>query len=130
MRRFVGLTALAIIVAMAVLPAAASATSFTVGGAQTFTGPVSLPCTGESGTVTATGNGVFHFNFNKAGDGWFTSTLTGTFTFVAFSPGTVNYAGTVTAWFGFNFNLKNFAGTDILDSRARGVTAPPLAATC
>ena len=90
MRRLVGLTALAIIATMARLPAAASATSFTVRRAQTFSRTVAPPCTGESGPVKATGNEVAQFSFHKAGDGWFTFTMAATFTFVAANPGTVN----------------------------------------
>jgi len=117
--------------AIGMLPAARASAGFqlTIGGPQSFTDmPVTLPCVGESGLASGTGHGVFHVNFNKAGDGWFTFTFTGTFTFVASSPGTVNYAGQVTAWDGQNFNLQNFAGTAILEISAIGSDGSTLTA--
>jgi hypothetical protein len=127
----VGLAALATILAIAMLPAAraTSGFQFTVAGSESFSGmPVVLPCVGESGTVSASGNGVFHVNVNNAGDGWVTFTFAGKFTFVPDSPGTVGFSGTVTVWDGANFNLNNFAGTMILEIQATGTDGSTLSA--
>lgn len=51
-------------------------------------------------------NGVAHITINKAGDEWDTSTLEGTFTFIADGTGTL-YSGHFTEWFGDSFNHKN-----------------------
>src|SRR6266568_2684318 len=40
-------------------------------------------------TFVGTGNGVDHINVNKAQDGWFTTTFTGTVTITAYLHGTV-----------------------------------------
>ncbi len=88
-------------------------------------------------TFVGTGNGVEHITINKAQDGWFTTTFTGTMTVTAYLHGTVDgngnvtsvsdpdpsvspYTGKVTEWFGGSFNNKNsvvhgtfhFAGTN------------------
>lgn len=51
-------------------------------------------------------NGVAHITINKAGDQWDTSTLEGTFVFVAAPTGTV-YTGHWMQWFGDSFNNQN-----------------------
>ena len=77
-----------------------------------------------------TGNGVEHQNINKAQDGWFTSTFTGSVTITPYLDGTVDgdgnvtsvsnpdtnvgqFTGRITQWFGGSFNNKNsvFHGT-------------------
>jgi hypothetical protein len=84
----------------------------------------------DYGTLDATGNGVEHSTVNKAGDGWFTSTFTGTATITPFldpglttlDPAVLPYTGHLTEWFGGSFNHSNmvehstfhFEGTDAL----------------
>lgn len=128
MRRIIGpLLALlmAAVLASPAQAAGAGAVSFT----QTFHNtvmviPAQFPCTAEFGTVTFTFNGVAHGTVLTsgvgAGTGWFTFTATGNFTFAPSSPGTITYAGHVTAWDGQNQNLQNFAATSILDGQATG----------
>lgn len=81
-------------------------------------------------TFVATGNGVEHINVNKAQDGWFTTTFTGSVTITAYLNGTVDedgnatsvsdpdpnvppLTGRITEWFGGSFNKQNsvFHGT-------------------
>lgn len=51
-------------------------------------------------------NGIAHITVNKAGDEWDTSTLEGTFIFVAADTGVV-YTGHFEQWFGDSFNNQN-----------------------
>jgi hypothetical protein len=81
-------------------------------------------------TFVGTGNGVEHTTLNKAQDGWFTTTFTGTVTITAYLHGTVDsdgnvtsvsdpdpsvlpFTGRITQWFGGSFNNQNsvFHGT-------------------
>jgi hypothetical protein len=67
-------------------------------------------------SLTATGNGVEHSIVNKAGDGWFTSTFTGTATITPYldasltvpDPNAGAFTGRLTEWFGGSFNRSNF----------------------
>ncbi len=76
-------------------------------------------------TFVGTGNGIEHSNVNKAQDGWFTSTFTGSVTITAYLNGVVDengnvssvsdpdpnvlpYSGRLTEWFGGSFNKQNF----------------------
>jgi hypothetical protein len=79
-------------------------------------------------TVVGTGNGIEHSIINNAGDGWFTSTFTGTVTITPFldpgltqpDPNVLPFTGQLTEWFGGSFNRNNsvfhstfhFSGTD------------------
>jgi hypothetical protein len=65
------------------------------------------PCTGAPGTVTITGNNVFHMTTLANGTFWLTGTSEGTFTFVPDDPTQPTYTGHFTTWFGDNDNLKN-----------------------
>ena len=75
-------------------------------------------------TFVGTGNGIEHINVNKAQDGWFTSTFTGSVTITAYLNGTVDSDGNVTSvsnpdpnvlplsgkiteWFGGSFNKQS-----------------------
>jgi hypothetical protein len=66
-------------------------------------------------TLIGTGNGVEHSIINNAGDGWFTSTFTGTVTITAFidaglttpDPNVLPFTGKLTTWFGGSFNKNN-----------------------
>ena len=67
-------------------------------------------------TIVGTGNGIEHSIINKALDGWFTSTFTGTVTLTAYlDPGLTTrdlsvlpFTGRLTDWFGGSFNKNNF----------------------
>ena len=97
---------------------------------------VSETCPGWLSTdyvgIVGTGNGVEHSIINKAGDGWFTSTQTGTVTVTAYPPSSMTfdgsnnpvisgpadpnvgpYTGHLTEWFGGALNKSNmvFGGT-------------------
>jgi hypothetical protein len=79
-------------------------------------------------SVSGTGNGIEHSIINNAGDGWFTSTFTGTVTITPFldaglttpDPNVLPFTGQLTEWFGGSFNRNNlvfhstfhFSGTD------------------
>ncbi|TMG16584.1 MAG: hypothetical protein E6I01_05100 [Chloroflexi bacterium] len=96
----------------------------------TFSMPVT-PIACPDGTVVPGGlltvtvnNGVAHITINKAGDEWDTSTLEGTFVFVA-APTGIAYTGHFTEWFGDSFNNRNqvqhatlnFVGTSATGSK-------------
>jgi hypothetical protein len=82
----------------------------------------------DYGDLEASGNGIEHAIVNKAGDGWFTSTFTGTATITPFldpglttpDPTVLPFSGHLTEWFGGSFNRGNmvehstfhFHGTD------------------
>ncbi|HEX6554332.1 MAG TPA: hypothetical protein VF026_16320 [Ktedonobacteraceae bacterium] len=92
--------------------AGAGAISFTQtfhNAVQSFPSP--NPCTGASGTVTLTFNGVFHVTELTSGQGagtdWATGTMTGTFVFTPDDPTQPSFTGHFTTWFGQNDNLRN-----------------------
>jgi hypothetical protein len=66
-------------------------------------------------TIIGTGNGIEHSIINNAGDGWFTSTFTGTVTVTAYTDATLKtrdtnvppFTGRLTEWFGGSFNKNN-----------------------
>ena len=77
-------------------------------------------------TMVGTGNGIEHSIVNKAGDGWFTSTFSGTATLTAYPPSSIDnsdpnnpvvigppdasfgpFTGKITEWFGGSFNRSN-----------------------
>jgi hypothetical protein len=82
-----------------------------------FPGASSCPAfvTTDSVTIVGTGNGVEHSIVNNAGDGWFTTTFTGTVTITAYTdaglttldPNVLPFTGRVTTWFGGSFNKSN-----------------------
>ena len=67
-------------------------------------------------TLIGSGNGVEHSIINNAGDGWFTSTFTGTVTITPYldaglttpDPNVLPFTGHLTQWFGGSFNKNNF----------------------
>jgi hypothetical protein len=81
-------------------------------GAQTFTqtmkGPftmhVDASCGVFGGTLSGSGNSVFHVTTNKAGDFWLTTTQEAWFTIVPDDPTLPNFAGHFAAWFGISAN--------------------------
>jgi len=110
------------------VPAAANgagAVSFT----QTFHNatasfPSPNPCTGASGTVSLSYNGVFHVTTLTSGIGagtfWATGTQTGTFAFTPDDPAKPSFAGHFTTWFGDNNNLQNGSETSTFSLRGTG----------
>lgn len=70
----------------------------------------------DFGTIVGSGNGIEHSIINNAGDGWFTSTFTGTVTITPFldpglttpDPNVSPFTGRLTEWFGGSFNRNNF----------------------
>lgn len=75
-------------------------------------------------TFVGSGHGIEHININKAQDGWFTTTFTGTVTITAYLHGKVDKhgnvksvsdpdpnvlpsSGRITEWFGGSFNKQN-----------------------
>jgi hypothetical protein len=94
------------------------------------------PVINDFTSIDATGNGISHQTINGKGDGWFTSTFTGTATVTFYPDGTVDDQGNVTSvggtpdmqvtghltnWFGGSFNAQNsvvhgtinFQGTEV-----------------
>jgi len=90
----------------------------------TATFPTPNPCTGVSGMVSITYNGVFHITTLTSGIGagtfWATGTQTGTFKFTPDDPAQPTYAGHFTAWFGDNNNLHNGSETSTFSLRGTG----------
>ncbi len=81
--------------------------------------------------IQGTGNGIEHSIINKNGDGWFTSTFTGTVTVVPFTvdgmgnpiapdPSAPTFTGHLTQWFGGSFNNKNFVNHDTINFTGTG----------
>jgi hypothetical protein len=107
---------LALLLTSSALAAGAGAVSVT----ETFhNATTSFPavnfCSGETGTVELTYNGVAHATFltggNVAGTGHATFTATGDFVFTPDDPAGVTITGHVTTWDGENSNLQNYAAT-------------------
>jgi hypothetical protein len=74
------------------------------------------------GTLEATiENGVFHITVDAAGDFWITTTIEGTFTFIAAPSGTV-YNGNFMNWFGVEAN--NLNSVDLGNLTFVGTSAP------
>src|SRR5712692_4208381 len=82
-----------------------------------FSDSVTNPCTGASGTITATAaNEVFHVTFFTTGDEfWVTETAEGTATFTPDDPKGVSGSGHFAAWFGESGNNKNDVQHDIFN---------------
>jgi hypothetical protein len=74
-----------------------------------FSMPVTNPCTGAPGTLTATAaNEVFHETFFTTGpEFWVTGTAEGMATFTPDDPLGVSASGHFAAWFGESSNNKN-----------------------
>lgn len=101
---------------IATAPASAAAGAGAVSFTQNFHNATEVdsdvnPCTGASGTVTLTYNGVFHVTVLTSGQGagtaWATGTLTGDFSFVPDDASQPSFTGHFTTWFGDNNNLRN-----------------------
>ena len=74
-----------------------------------FTMPVTNPCTGASGILTATAaTEVFHStSFATGPEFWVTGTAQGTATFTPLDLNGVSYSGHFATWFGESSNNKN-----------------------
>src|SRR5947199_10664512 len=74
-----------------------------------FSDPVTNPCTGQPGTLTAiAANEVFHVTFFTVSDEfWVTGTDEGTITFTPDDPNGVSASGHFAAWFVESFIEKN-----------------------
>ncbi len=82
------------------------------------------PCTGVSGAVTETYNGVFHVTKLTSGQGagtlWATGTFTGNFVFTPDNVTQPSYTGYFTTWFGDNNNLHNGTETETMSIHGTG----------
>jgi hypothetical protein len=87
-----------------------------------FSQPVTNPCTGASGTFTATAdNGVEHETYFTTGpEFWFTGTAEGTATFTPDDPLGVSASGHFAEWFGESFNNKNDVQHDTSTFQLKG----------
>jgi hypothetical protein len=85
----------------------------------------------DAPVIFATGNGIEHSVINNAGDGWFTSTFTGTanVTFwtvdgtgnlVAPDPSVPTFTGHIEQWFGGSFNKNNYVNHDTTNVSVTG----------
>ena len=79
----------------------------------------------DAPVIQGIGHGIEHAIINNAGDGWFTSTFTGTVTaeawtvdsagnLVAPDPSVPIFTGHLTTWFGGSFNRSNFVDHDTI----------------
>ena len=79
----------------------------------------------DAPVIQGIGHGIEHAIINNAGDGWFTSTFTGTVTaeawtvdsagnLVAPDPSVPIFTGHLTTWFGGSFNRSNFVVHDTI----------------
>jgi hypothetical protein len=85
------------------------------------------PCTGALGTLTTTVNDVFHFTMLTNGTGWFTFTVTGSFSFIPIDPTQPSYTGHFQDWGNQNFNLKNSNSTFTFNVHGTGSDGSTLA---
>jgi len=71
--------------------------------------PMTNPCTGTTGTLTAIAKtAIFHATtFTSGPEFWFTGTDEGTVTFTPDDPRGVSASGHYAEWFGESFNNKN-----------------------
>lgn len=80
----------------------------------------------DAPVIQGTGNGIEHAIINNAGDGWFTSTFTGTVTIVAWTvdsmgqpvapdPSVPPYTGHLQTWFGDSINNRNSVDHDTIN---------------
>ncbi len=119
-RMLVIFAVLAATVVLATPVSAAGATSST----QNFHGAfppfhVDSTCGAPAGTISGTGNAVFHITVNAAGDVWITNTQEAWFT-LAPDTGTVTYSGHFAVWFGVSLNNNNSVSHDAINVRATG----------
>ena len=117
------LVVFAVLAATVVLASPASAAG-AASSTQNFHGAfppfhVDSTCGAPAGTITGTGNAVFHITVNAAGDVWITSTQEAWFTLTP-DVGTVTYSGHFAAWFGTSINQNNSVLHDTINVRAIG----------
>jgi hypothetical protein len=135
MRKLLALLAVAFVVALVSVPASAqgggglpctpTANGGSGGAGCTITvkntpmdfgpaGPFICPNI-PSGELWLTANGVFHFNVNRAGDFWITSTLTGPITILD-STGKAVLTGHAETWFGQENNMTNGVTNEVFNA--------------
>lgn len=87
-----------------------------------FSQPVTNPCNGASGTLTATAKTAFeHVTYFTTGpEFWFTSTAQGMATFTPDDPQGVSASGHFAEWFGESFNNKNDVQTNTSTFNLKG----------
>lgn len=91
----------------------------------TQTSPTNVPCVDPptdppTGMITLNYGEVFHETVNQAGDAWFTSTVTGDFSFIPFDLSRPSYTGHFESWFGASINRNNEVFHDITNNTATG----------
>jgi hypothetical protein len=114
------------VLALAAVPTAAGAHG---GPAENFTATFKdfsetftdiNPCSGATGTVTTTQNGVLHVTMHPDGHFHLTGTFTGPFTFVPDDPTQPTFTGRFTTWFGENHNPSRANTTFTFSVRGTG----------
>jgi len=83
-------------------------------------------CTGATGTISITYNGVEHFTGTKNGV-HVTGTTAGVFTFVPDDPAEPTYAGHFAQWFGENYNPNIDSATATFNVHVKGSDGSRLA---
>lgn len=78
------------------------------------------PCSGVTGTLSQTYNGVFHITTLADGELWATFTQTGSISFVPDDASQPSYSGHFTVWGGFNVNERNSTDTFTFSARLTG----------
>lgn len=76
---------------------------------------VNALCGVPSGTISGSGNSVFHVTINAAGDFWLTSTQEAWVTLTPDDPSMPRFAGHVAAWFGVSDNNRNSVFHDAIN---------------
>jgi hypothetical protein len=87
--------------------------------------PSNVPCVDPpngppTGIVNLSYGEVFHETVNQAGDGWFTSTVTGDFSFIPFDSSRPSYTGHFESWFGASINRNNAVFHDTNNTTGTG----------
>ena len=123
MNKLLGLLAsLAALVVLAVPASADGQGAFT--STQNMHGPfppftVGAACGAPAGTISGSGNAVFHVTALQGGEFWVTTTQEADFLFVPAPPTTLpNFAGHFAVWFGVSVNQANSVTHDIVNVNA------------
>ena len=107
-------------IVLAIPVSAAGATTQTVNQHGPFAPfHVDSSCGAPAGTVSGSGNQIFHITVNGAGDTWITTTQEAWFTLTP-DTGTVTYTGHFAFWFGAELNNQNLVQHDVTNVRATG----------
>lgn len=80
------------------------------GDSQSFPGVD--PCTGDTGTLTASvTHQIYHINVDGGGEAWDTGTMSGTLSFTPDDASAPSGSGPYANWFGDSFNERNMEQT-------------------